>query len=129
MKTINKIKLWCAVTFMGLATSAVAQNVQHDLPSENKLPTVLLPAGKIAVGANGGTSYVNILSNCDYTINPTTDGNNWFKVEKESSNLWKVKTDFWYKTEPKSGVFSITLPNGQVKDFVVEQKGNNSATC
>jgi hypothetical protein len=128
MKTINKIKLWCAVTFMGLATSAVAQNVQHDLPSENKLPTVLLPAGKIAVGANGGTSYVNILSNCDYTINPTTDGNNWFKVEKESSNLWKVKTDFWYKTEPKSGVFSITLPNGQVKDFVVEQKGNNSAT-
>lgn len=116
------------VAFLPMQLSA--QTDGHTLPAAQKAGAVVVPGGKISLHANGGLSLTPVLSNCDFTATPTwADGETpWFTLTERKPGSWKINADFWYKTEPRTGIVTITLSDGTTEEITVEQRGNNAVS-
>ncbi len=121
--------------FIALLTASAplvlcAQSGELQLPSEKKAPIVVVPGGNISLGYDGTLTLFPVLSNTDYTLTPVwEDGEKpWFYVESYNGGNWKIRGDYWYMTEPRTGKIAYALADGKTGEIKVVQNGNNSAS-
>ena len=118
-----------ALIMLVIPTMVCAQTNKSSLPEGKKAPTVVVPGGNINVGYSGGLSLFSILSNTPFKAAPVwADGETpWFEVAKRNEGSWKITTDYWYRSTPRSGKLVFDLSDGTKKEVSVLQSGNHSA--
>ena len=122
----NILHILCAAVLTLLPAAASAQN-SGNLPAKGKAATVIAPTGGISVSANGGTTIVPLLStSSSYTLTPQwAEGQTpWFTISERKPGSWKIKADYWYSTEPRTGEILVTMADGTTKTLTFEQRGN-----
>ena len=126
MKIRNIIAALVAIAVPAMAS---AQTQKGTLPTGKKSPAIVVPGGSIKVSSNAGLSLFPVLSNSKYTVSPVwAEGETpWFEVSQRNAGSWKIKTDYWYKTEPRTGKLVFNLADGSKKEVAVVQEANTSA--
>ena len=118
-----------ALLALGIPAVMSAQTDNSSLPKGKKDPTVVVPANKINVGYTGGLSLLPVLSNGDYSVEPTwNEGETpWFSLSKFDQGNLRIKTGYWYKAEPRTGKVVFDFGNGKTKEVAVMQSANTAS--
>lgn len=125
-----KIRNISVALFAAMAPALVsAQTENPTLPKGKKSPAVVVPGGAVSLSADGGLKLLPVLSNSTYSVVPSwAEGqDHWFTITQRNADSWKIKSDYWYRQEPRSGKLVFNLKDGSTKEVAVVQEANRSA--
>ena len=111
-------------------TLVCAQNEKTSLPDGKKEATVVVPGSKINFGFNGGITLLPYLTNSlKVEVSPVWgDGEQpWYTITPRKEGSWKIKSGYWFKSEPRTGKLVFNLDGGKSQEVQVVQEANTSA--
>lgn len=118
-----------AFAVMVIPSMLSAQNEKSSLPTGKKSPTIVVPGNSVQVGYAGGMSLFPVLSNAKYTLTPSwAEGETpWFVISQRNAGSWKIKSDYWFRNEPRTGKLVFNLADGSKKEVTVIQSANHAS--